>query len=215
MRMKIETLTVLIILVFPLYSQEQKSTSSFVSIHIGIMNTDREDFSDKYESNTGFVFGGGIGLQASHYIALVAKLTYFHKTGVPLIRTYSYDLINGTRTLVSEKKEGTASYTQWLINAGLQVYIIEWNQFVFNTNGGVLSSVTSEDVNTPSYTSSASGKGIYGYFIGLNIEKEIEATSFAPFFELQYNKTRSDIQPTGGHFGGVNISLGCKYSFNK
>ena len=136
------------------------------------------------------------------------------------LQTYSYNISTGTTTLVSEKKEGTASYTQWLVNAGLQISILDLNQFSVAANGGVLYSVVSEELNdAPAIFYSANGKGIYGYFVGLNIEKKILESQLSPFLEIQYNLTRSGLteapQPVGGHFGGMNISLGCKYNFHK
>jgi hypothetical protein len=205
----------LIFVVSQIYSQERKPVPLFATVHLGILNTDRENFSDNYGSNTGFVFGGGLGFQVSSSAALVFKATYFHKSGVPLIRTYSYNYSTGTMTLVSEKKEGTASYTQWLVNAGLQVSILDLNQFFMLGSGGILYSVVSEEQNAPSLSYSTSGKGVYGYFLGLTMEKEYKELQLSPFIELQYNFTRSGIINTLGHYGGINVSLGCKYSFHQ
>jgi hypothetical protein len=203
-----------------LFSQQRKPVPAFATLDLGVLNTDREHFSDTYNSSTGFVVGGGLGLQVSSSVAIVVKATYFHKSGVPLVRTYNYSILTGTTTLVSQKKEGTASYTQWLLNAGLQFALFDVSTFGFSANGGVLYSVVSEEQDaSPDFSYSSDGKGIYGYFLGLNVEGDIPELPISPFAEVQYNFTRSGIvqapQPAGGHFGGLNISLGAKYYFHK
>jgi hypothetical protein len=197
------------------FSQDQHFKSAFLSAHTGAFYSSISDFDKTYDSQIGFVYGLGFGLPLSGRSYIYGKATLFAKTGIPVIQTYSFE--NGVPVLVSETKEGTAEYTQWIINGGYLYNLLLNQDWTLGINGGIAYSIVSEEQKniTGTVSSSIDGSGIFGLFIGAVIEKNFNESHFSVFFEPQFNFNRSDIKEYGGNYGGINLNLGARYYFKE
>ncbi|MGE5379233.1 MAG: hypothetical protein ACM3KN_00195, partial [Candidatus Aminicenantes bacterium] len=113
----ISVLIFLFISHYQVFSQSNIPAPFYLSLNAGGFITAHENFSKTYDSNFGLTFGGGIGLPLSSKMYLTGRAVYFSKSGVPTIYHYAYDQ-NGE--LVTQTKDGSAKYTQWFINGGLE-----------------------------------------------------------------------------------------------
>lgn len=210
---KIQILTIVMLSTVSIYAQSDSLKSSFFSLHSGIFLTSLENFDETYDSQYGFVYGLGIGMPLSTRLSIYGKATLFSKSGSPVIKTYNYE--NGTRTLVSESREGSASFTQWIINGGLLYnYPINEN-WILGLNGGITYSIVSEKQKNGGGDTilSIEGSGIFGFFFGGILERKFNKSSFSLFFEPQYNSSRSDVLNYVGNYGGLNLNIGARYYF--
>lgn len=197
------------------FSQSEKSSSQYLSIHTGLFITSIKDFDKTYDSQLGLVYGLGLGLPLSTRAYIYGKTTFFSRSGVPVIKTYTYE--SGVPVLVSEVREGTAKYTQWIINGGFLYNFFLNQDWTLGLNGGVTYSIVSEELKNINGTviSSMDGSGIFGFFIGAVIEKGFNKSHFSIFFEPQFNLNRSDILRYVGDYGGLNFNIGVRYYFKE
>ena len=203
----------LLLFASPVISQTTELRSAFVSANLGGFVALREGFSKVYDSNIGFAFGAGLGLPLSTRMYLYGKATYFSKTGVPVIYTYTYQ--NGNLVSVTETRDGTASFKQWIINGGLQYNVFLSEEYALPINGGVTYTRISEEQRSSSgsVSSSTDGTGILGFFAGVGLERNFQDSPFSLFSEIQYNYSRRDILTQVGNYGGWNLTLGFRYYF--
>jgi len=198
-----------------IYSQDQNFKTAFLSVHSGIFLTSIEDFDKTYDSQFGLVYGLGAGLPLSTRLYIYGKATLFSKSGTPVIKTYNF--VNGTPVLVSETREGSANFTQWIINGGFLYNFFLSQDWTLGINAGITYSRVSEEQknNSGTISSSVDGSGIFGFFTGALIEKNFSESNFSVFIEPQFNYTRSDILKYVGNYGGLNINIGARYYFKE
>jgi len=215
MQKKILILVLVIISSLSIYAQNENKKSVFLSVHSGIFLTSIEDFDKTYDSQLGLVYGLGIGLPLSTRSYLYGKATLFSKSGTPVIQTYNFE--NGTPVLVSETREGSASYTQWIFNGGFLYNFFLSQDWTLGINGGITYSTVSEEHKNNSGTVSLSvdGSGIFGFFIGGVLEKNFNKSPFSVFIEPQFNFSRSDVLRYVGNYGGLNLNIGARYYFKE
>ncbi|MBI5661881.1 MAG: hypothetical protein HZC46_07020 [Ignavibacterium album] len=215
MQKKILIFVLIIISSLSIFAQGENLKSVFLSVHSGIFLTSIEDFDKTYDSQLGLVYGLGIGLPLSTRSYLYGKATYFSKRGTPVIQTYNFE--NGTPVLVSETREGSASYTQWIFNGGFLYNFFLSRDWTFGLNGGFTYSTISEEQKNNSGTVSLSvdGSGIFGFFIGGVLEKNFNQSPFSIFIEPQFNFSRSDVLRYVGNYGGLNLNVGARFYFKE
>ena len=191
-------------------AQERKLESAFVSANLGGFITARDGFENVYDSKFGVVPGVSLGLPLSSRMYLYGKATYFAKNGIPVVTTISFDSTGAVST-VSERKDGTAIFRQWIFNAGLYHNMFLSKEYTLGVNGGATITTFHEDQKSSGGISSASdGVGFLGYFAGLSLERNFENSPFSVFAETQYNYSST---PFIGNYGGVNLTLGVRYYF--
>jgi hypothetical protein len=189
------------------YSQEATSISPFLSFHLGLFNSELGNFSAKYESKGAILIGGSAGVQLSPSFAAFVEASSFSKKG---------SMPNLT---------SNASYSQWIVNIGIQQLLKKVDKLCINLHGGLFYANASEqititttnlvDLTTRTQNINADENGFYGLLLGLQIES-IDDDYFSPYFLLQYdldlsNKERS----SGGNIGGVSICLGFRFEITK
>ena len=215
-RRLIPTLFIVSIVCSSAQSQEINYRSPFISANLGVFVSSLKDFDRVYDSNLGIAFGAGIGLPLSSRTYIYGKATYFVKTGVPVLYTYTYQ--NGTLVNVSQTKtDGTASFHQWIINGGLQYNFFLSENFALGLNGGLTYTKISEtmtSVNT-TVTSTLDASGLLGFFAGMGLERSFSESPFSVFAEAQYNFVQHDILAAAGNYGGANLTLGLRYYFRE
>jgi hypothetical protein len=197
-------------------SQTQEFKSPFVSGNLGCFVTSLKDFSKVYDSNIGFAFGGGVGLPLSSRTYLYGKATYFLKSGVPVIYTYSYQ--NGTIVSVTESRDGgTATFHQWIFNGGIHYNFFLSEEFTLGVDGGLTYAKISETMQsaTATLSSTLDAAGALGFFAGLGLERNFSQSPFTVFAEAQYNYIRHDILTAVGNYGGANLTFGLRYYFKE
>jgi hypothetical protein len=200
-----------------LCAQDSNQNSAFISANLGGFITAHEGFANTYDSKFGFAPEVSLGLPLSTRLYLFGKATYFAKTGVPLITTYSIDT-SGTVTIISQRKEGTAKFHQWLFNLGLFYDIPLSENYLLAVEAGGTMTTFGENIEYHDYmgeltSEESGGGGFLGFFAGLSLERNFGDSPFSVFAEAQYNFSRSDPLSLIGKYGGTNLSLGAKYYF--
>jgi hypothetical protein len=215
MQNKILILVFVFISSISIYAQGKNLGSPFLSVHSGVFLTSMDNFSKTYDSQFGLVYGLGVGLPLSTRSYLYGKATLFSKSGTPVIQTYNF--VNGTPVLVSEIREGSASYRQWIINGGFLYNFFLSLDWTIGLNGGITYSIVSEEQKNNSGTvgSSIQASGIFGFFIGGVLEKNFDKSPFSIFIEPHFNFMRSDVLSYVGNYGGLNLNLGVRYYFKE
>lgn len=198
----------------PVHSQNNNLRTPFLSIHTGVFLSSINDFDKTYDSKIGFVYGFGGALPLSSRSYLYGKATIFKKTGTGLITHYGF--INGAWVLY-ETKDGTAKYTQWIINVGYLYNIFLSPDITLGINGGLTYMNISEQQNdiTGSITSTPKGTAAVGIFGGIDIEKNFAESPISLFFDTQYNLSKGNIIFMLGNYNGLNMNIGAKYYFKE
>jgi len=207
----------LVLLTGSTYAQDPNLESAFVSANIGGFITAHDGFEDTYNSKFGFAPGVSLGLPLSPHLYLYGKATYFAKTGVPLITTYSIDTA-GNVTVISQRKDGTAKFREWIFNAGLLYDIILSQKYKLGISAGAtITSLYEHDeyhgITSELSSSTLTGVGLLGYFCGLSLERNFGDGPFSAFAEVQYNYSRPIISSFIGNYGGTNLTLGVRWYF--
>lgn len=190
------------------------SKSVFISANLGVYIVAQDQFDRVYDSNMGFMPSVEVGLPVSTRTYLYGKISYFLKRGVPIF--YQYELQNGNFVLVSETKDGSASFKEWIFNAGLLYNIFLTEEYTLGINGGLTFVSLSEERNSTVFNSvKYSGGGLLGFFGGLMVERNFNGSPFSLTCEIAYNLSRGDIKTFVGNYGGFNTNLGVRYYFKE
>lgn len=215
MHKKILLLVLVIIASRSIYAQGENLKSAYLSVHSGIFLNSIEDFDKTYDSQFGFVYGLGVGLPLSTRSYIYVKATLFSKSGTPVIQTYS--IVNGTPVLISESREGSASFTQWIVNGVFLYNFFLSRDWTLGLNGGITYSIVSEEQKNKSGAVSLSvdGSGVFGFVVGAVLEKNFVQSPISIFFEPQFNFMRSDVLNYTDNYGGLNLNLGVRYYFKE
>ena len=190
--------------VFSAIAQTNEWSSAFASANLGGYFTAHDYFSKVYDSQFGFVFGGGLGIPLSCRIHLYTKVTYYSKSGVPWWTTYNYQGRIDTR-------DGTADFKQWIINGGLQYAVSLSEDYKFLISGGAtLTSVSEEQRGSDGAQDSSVNVAPLGLFGGIGLEREFKGSPLSMSAEVQFNFARD---ADFGNCGGLNLNLGVRYYF--
>lgn len=187
----------------------------YLSAHLGTFITSRSGFSNTYNSNVGFAYGAGVGLPLTSNLYLCGEATYFTKSGTPWWYTYNYQ--NGVSTIVSKERNGSATFTQWIIDGGLQYNFAISKRYSLGVGAGLTYTTFSEKTQSANGLGSAdvTGQGALGFYGGLSGERRFEGSPFAIFADIQYNYARQSVVAAVGNYGGTNLSLGLRYYFKQ
>lgn len=187
----------------------------YLSAHLGAFISSRSDFASTYNSNTGLAFGVGAGLPFTSQLYLCARATYFSKSGTPWWYTYSFQ--NGTTTLVSKVRDGSAEFKQWIFNAGLRYNFPILTTYQLGVGAGVTVTMFSESDRSANGLGSSenSGEGALGYYGELDIQRRLRNTPLVVFGDVRYNLTRQTVLAAVGNYGGVDLSIGVRCIFQQ
>ena len=211
-----------VMLISSLYAQQTNLKSAFVTANLGVYDVAQSQFDQVYNSNIGFLPGISLGLPISTRTYFYCKASYFSKDGVP--EAYELELQNGKSVIVSEGREGTAKFREWLFNAGLLYNIFLSEEYTLGINGGISFVNFYEEKEGPagSYSVISTGGGFLGFFGGVSLERNFDSSPFSIVGEVQYNLSRGDIQSFVGalqsftsNYGGLDINLGGRFYFNE
>ncbi len=214
MRIRLYSITCLILLpLLVAISQTAEPPSGFISANAGGFLSAKKDFDKAYNSPLGFAFGGAFGLPLSAQTFLYGKVTYFTKTGVPLI--YTLSLQNGTFVGTTAPGNGTATFRQWIIDFGALENLSLTKDLALGINGGLTYSMFSEEyrLSGSSSVSTSTGRGLLGIFAGVDMENRFADSPISVFAEAQYNYAWPFISFVIGDYGGLNLTTGIRYYF--
>ncbi|MDR3668825.1 MAG: hypothetical protein P4L35_18475 [Ignavibacteriaceae bacterium] len=202
------------ILTFQIYAQQHEVKSVFVSANLGIYNIADDNFSKVYDSNMGFAPAISLGLPLSTRTYIYAKASYFIKNGVPYTSTYS--LVNGQFVLTSEKREGTATFRELILNTGLLTKIFLSLDYTLGLDGGLTFVSQIEKSSNPSGTlkTTISEDGLMGFFVGCMIERNFGSSPFSLTGDIQYNLSIRSVLGLQNN-GGVKADIGLRYYFKE
>lgn len=200
------------ILSFQLYAQQHEIKSVFITANLGIYNIAADQFSKTYDSNIGFAPSISLGLPLSTRSYLYAKASYFIKNGVPYTSTYSF--INGQFVLISEKREGTSTFRELILNAGLLTKIFLSADYTLGLDGGLTFVSQIEKSSNPggNLNTTITAGGLMGFFGGAMIEHNFGSSPISLIGEVQYNLS---IRSALGfpNDGGLKADIGVRYYF--
>lgn len=202
------------ILTFQIYAQQHEVKSVFVSANLGIYNIADDNFSKVYDSNMGFAPAISLGLPLSTRTYIYAKASYFIKNGVPYTSTYS--LVNGQFVLTSEKREGTATFRELILNTGLLTKIFLSLDYTLGLDGGLtfVSQIEKSSNPSGSLKTTISADGLIGFFGGVMIERNFGLSPFSLTGDIQYNLSIRSVLGLQNN-GGVKADIGLRYYFKE
>jgi hypothetical protein len=201
---------------FNLYGQQKEIKSVFISANLGIYNIADDHFSKTYDSNIGFAPAISLGLPLSTRTYLYGKASYFIKNGVPYTNTYS--LVNGQFVLTSEKREGTATFKELILNAGFLTKIFLSADYTLGLDGGItfVSQIEKGSDSSGNLQTTNSEDGLMGFFGGVMIEHNFGLSPFSLTGDIQYNYSiRSALLLGLQNDGGVKADIGLRYYFKE
>jgi hypothetical protein len=209
-----QMILIFMIISFQNYAQQAEVKSVFVTANLGIYYIAADQFSKIYDSNMGFAPSISLGLPLSTRSYLYAKASYFIKNGVPYTSTYS--LVNGHFVLTSEKREGTASFRELILNAGLLTKIFLSPDYTLGLDGGLTFVSQVEKGSNPSgnLKTTIFSDGLMGFFAGFMIERNFGTSPFSIIGDIQYNLSiRSTFVLQND--GGLKADIGVRYYFKE
>ena len=207
---KIAVILVLILFV-NISSQDKKFNSFFLSGNLGI-HKNANTFNSGNNS-TNVAFGLGFGIPIVKNLVFYNKITYRAQSD---FRGYEEVQFNTSQVSLSQELVLiNASFSQLILNSGLQYNLKVTRDLRLGFNGGLTYSIIDHEANFQDGTiyQRLNNEGVYGYFIGGSIEKDFEESDLTAFAEVQYN----NIEPTAiyyrNRFSGVNLTIGGRYYF--
>lgn len=193
------------------FAQGAQFGSIFIAGGAGGFLSTHSNFSEVYKSSFGKDYFGQLGVSMTDNIYLTGKLTYFHKTGVPVFQTINF--INNTTT---SSNGGSADFKEWIINAGMIYNFPLFAGFEASVNGGLFYAIVREIQNSsdgsPLFNLSTKSVGLY---LGGGMEYHIPIIPVSVFFETQYNLA-SQFNQVGSStdYGGLNLNIGARFFIN-
>ncbi len=200
-------LLVLFIATQTIFAQRSQFSEVFVGGGAGGFLSTHSHFSDVYKSGFGEDYFGQLGLSAYKKTYLSVKLTYFHKTGVPIFKDVAPSSITNPVS-----GNGNADFKEWIINAGIIYNLPLFDGLDASLNGGFFYAFINEN------QTAADGSSLIhlvtkslGLYLGGGIEYHIPGIPFSIFGETQYNLA-SQLNGVGSvtGYGGLNINAGVR-----
>ncbi len=183
--------------------------STYFSGHFGARSSSIN--SHGQESGLNASFGAGFGFPIYKNLSFYSKVTYFLNDDFstfedPQLLSSDFQLFNKTQLV-------NGSFSQLIMNAGLQYNISVSDGLNLGFNGGFTYSLINQDArySNGQEISSISNEGVYGYFGGGYVEKRFDNDNFAVFAEAQYNYIDGSAIYFRDRFSGTNVTIGGRY----
>ncbi len=160
-------------------------------------------------------FGAGFGFPIYKNLSFYSKVTYFLNDDFttfddPQLLSSDFQLFNNTQLV-------NGSFSQLIMNAGLQYNIRVSEEINFGFNGGFTYSLINQDarLSNGQIISNITNEGVYGYFGGGFVEKRFADENFALFAEAQYNYIDGSAIYFRDRFSGTNVTIGGRYYLSR
>lgn len=209
MKALINTTIILIVISFINIDAQSYRNSTYFSGHFGARTSTMN--SQGQDSGLNASLGAGFGFPIYKNISFYSKVTYYLNddfTTYDNVQQLSSDfqLFNSTERI-------NGSFSQLVMNAGLQYNIRLSEEVILGFNGGLTYSLINQDarLSNGQIISNVTNEGVYGYFGGGYIEKRFEDENFAMFAEAQYNYIDGSAIYFRDRFSGTNFTIGGRY----
>lgn len=160
------------------------------------------------------VFSTGFGIPLYGAFSLYSRLSYIYK---PHYTAYDYvNYISTEIKIMNELVETNASFSQLLLNGGLQYNIHLTKELNLGISGGVTYAMVNHQAALPSglVIQRLDNTGVFGVFSGLSLEKYFEDSGTSIFGEAQYNYAKRNIVYFRDKFSGMNFTIGGRFYLN-
>lgn len=163
----------------------------------------------------GLNFGAGFGVPLFLNFAWYNKVTYQTQSEFSAYDEIEY--MNAELELVNETVPVDASFSQLLINTGVQYSIYFSDSFSLGINAGLTYSLVKSEAHTKDgrSTGGLDNTGIFGYFSGVGLEKHFIDSNFSTLLEAQYNYLSSESYSFHEKFSGMSLAIGMRYYFSQ
>ena len=209
MKTLINTIVILIVVSFVNLDAQSYRNSTYFSGHFGARTSTLN--SRGQDSGLNASFGAGFGFPIYKNLSFYSKVTYFLNDDfttfeVPQFFSSEFQLFNNTQLV-------NGSFSQLIMNAGLQYNIRISEEVNLGFNGGFTYSLINQDarLSNGQILSNITNEGVFGYFGGGFIEKRFEDENFAMFAEAQYNYIDGSAIYFRDRFSGTNVTIGGRY----
>jgi hypothetical protein len=193
---------------YSLSKVQKKSGSVYISGNLGGFISPANNYSNTDFSRFSFApeMGAGVSL-IDNLFYVCTKITYFSKSANQWYYDYNYQ-----SRVTSKIIAGTAEYSEWLINAGMQHNIVLTTVSTLGIQYGVTYVSMSEKLKSNNgfgYNNNIN-EGKYGAYGGFGYERSFEGSPFAVCADAQYNFVSGNSDSEG-----LNLSIGIKYYFGQ
>lgn len=160
------------------------------------------------------VFSTGFGIPLYGAVSLYSRLSYIYKSHYTGREYHSF--INSDLEIMNELVQTNASFSQLVINGGLQYNIHLSQEINMGISGGVTYAMVNHLAALPSglVIQRLDNTGAFGVFSGASIEKFFKDSGVSIFGEAQYNYARKNVVYFRDKFSGMNFTVGGKYYLN-
>jgi len=167
-----------------------------------------------YKNSPAVVFSTGFGIPLYGAVSLYSRLSYIYKSNYTGREYQSY--INSDLEIMNELVETNASFSQLLVNGGLQYNIHLSKEVNLGISGGITYAMVNHMAALPSglVIQRLDNTGVFGVFSGVSIEKFFEDTGASVFGEAQYNYAKRNVVYFRDKFSGMNFTIGGKFYLN-
>ncbi|MGD8780654.1 MAG: hypothetical protein PVH88_17020 [Ignavibacteria bacterium] len=198
-----------LLLTFSLNQAQSYRNSTYFSGHLGARSSTVN--SRGQSSGLNASFGAGFGFPIYKNISFYSKVTYYLNDD---FTTYdNVQQLSSDFQLYNTTERINGSFSQLIMNTGLQYNIRLSEEFNLGFNGGFTYSLINQEAKLSNGTiiSSVTNEGAYGYFGGGYIEKRFKDENFAMFAEAQYNYIDGSAIYFRDRFSGTNVTIGARY----
>lgn len=210
--LKLTLIAILIISFSQLNAQDVRKESMFISGMVGSFSSGAP--SNAIEGTKNAAFGAGFGFRLFSDVFFYSRVMYQLKsdfTAYDQVQFLDQDL-----QVVDELQQVNASFSQLVMNTGLQYNIYLYSDLTLGVNGGVTYSIVNQEAFGlgGQAINSLNNEGVFGYFGGASLEKRFEERDLAAFVEVQYNNAANNAINFRNRLSGVNFTVGGRYYFS-
>jgi hypothetical protein len=203
----------MILLGISINAQDDRNRSSYFSGHIGAYSGNGTAYG-RANGTQAFNIGAGFGLPLIGDLYLFSRFSYVSKSGYEGFFDNRY--LDQSLQSVNELVRVNGTFSQLIMNGGLQykLYLVEDISMGFA--GGLTYAMVNHEARVVSgeLIQQIDNSGVFGYFLGLTVEKEFERSDLSIFAEGIYNKAEKDMVYFRDAFSGMNFTVGMKYYFS-
>lgn len=160
------------------------------------------------------VFSTGFGIPLYGAFSIYSRLSYIYKSNY--IGTEYRSYLNSELEIMNELVQTNASFSQLLINGGLQYNIHLSKEINLGISGGVTYALVNHEAVLPSglVLQRLDNTGVFGVFSGVSLEKYFSDSGASVFGEAQYNYAKKNVVYFRDKFSGMNFTIGGKFYLN-
>lgn len=160
------------------------------------------------------VFSSGFGIPLYGAFSIYSRVSYISKSNYRGTEYQSF--VNADLEIMNELVETNASFSQLILNGGLQYNIHLSKEIKLGLSGGVTYALVNHEASLPGgiMLQRLNNTGVFGVFSGASLEKYFSDSGASVFGEAQYNYAKKNVVYFRDKFSGMNFTVGAKYYLN-